>query len=116
MIFVLSWIWAAFAYTLYRYLRYSDWSTYLQGQIMVAQKACLLILTSVFIVGEITPRYPGEEIVVLVAVILVALAATGMLVALLDAQTRQELVPRKKGRGLVPDSRIEQTKPPVKRG
>lgn len=117
MVFILVWIDIVLLYTLYRYLRYSNWAEYLQGRLLVFQKLCLLMLSTVFLIGELTPPYPAEEGLVFLAAILIGLTVTGMLIALVDAQRQERKagVRRRAQLGAIPDRGLWRTRPPKAR-
>lgn len=115
--FLLAWIDVVLIYTIYRYLRYSDWALYLQGRLLVVQKFCLLALSTTFLIGIISPPYALEPVLLFISALLIAGTVTGMLIALIDAQNAEQdsKTPPRGKRGAIPDDRLWRTRPPVRR-
>lgn len=94
---------------IYRYTRFSPWSKYLQGRLLLSQKVAWVALCIHLIVRRLWD-YPYSGVVEYVVVVILVVLFWWMFFALIEAQTEPSPAPKSR-RGLKPDSDIEKTGP-----
>lgn len=94
---------------IYRYTRFSPWSKYLQGRLLLAQKIAWVALV-VHLIAKRLWEYPGSTTVEYGIVLTLVVLFWWMFFALVEAQQEPTPAPRST-RGINADSNIEKTGP-----
>lgn len=95
---------------IYRYARYSPWTSTIQGRSLMAQKIGWVALIGHFLV-ELFWEYPGHDVVEIILLGLLMVLFWTVLFGLLVAQTAQLPVSKRQGTGYVNARDIETTIP-----